>query len=117
MTRLAVALAMLSSMTSARAFVSARSGFLARGLRAKRGASSSALAAAALENPLLEQSSLPKFGSIEPVHVSPAISSLVEQLEADFSAFEKKLDGAGGAGAYGDVVEELEKLQARAPSS
>ena len=37
-------------------------------------------ATSAALNPLLDQSSLPRFGAIEPIHVKPAIEHLVSSL-------------------------------------
>eukprot|EP00536_Pseudo-nitzschia_multiseries_P018706 jgi/Psemu1/56898/gm1.56898_g len=48
-------------------------------------------------NPMLEQNGLPKFGSVEPKHLTPAVEELLAKLEKDFSGMEddlaKKKDG------------------------
>ena len=43
------------------------------------------------ENALLQQDSLPKFKSIEPSQLTPAVSDLLEKLEKDFSSFESRI--------------------------
>ncbi len=65
-------------------------------------------------NPLLQQDKLPKFCSIEPSNLSPAVSHLVEKLEQDFSAFESKIsseDGKEEDTPYDDILPELERMQ------
>ena len=39
---------------------------------------------AATTNPLLDQAGLPRFDLIEPADVKPAVTSIIERLEADF---------------------------------
>jgi Zn-dependent oligopeptidase len=51
-------------------------------------ASSSAVVAT---NPLLEQQALPKFASIQPSDLTPAVSDLLEKMEADFQKLEEEL--------------------------
>jgi len=72
-----------------------------------------ATAAAAAENPLLDQAALPRFGAVEPANVVPAVTALVQQLEADLAALEAKLAAAeGGAHTFESVLDELERLRA-----
>jgi hypothetical protein len=66
-----------------------------------------ATAEAPSANPLLHQAKLPKFESITPDTVKPAISHLVSQLRADFSAFEVR----GGYDLYGCTQSKLVTLQ------
>lgn len=68
-----------------------------------------ATAEAVLENPLLANADLPKFGSIEAVHVEPGIKDLMESLRSGFSSLESKI--ASQEPTYAGVVEELEKLR------
>jgi len=70
--------------------------------------------AAAAENPLLDQAALPRFGAVEPANVVPAVTALVQQLEADLAALEAKLAAAEGGAAhtFESVLDELERLRA-----
>jgi len=72
------------------------------------------------DNPLLDQSGLPRFATIEPRHLTPAIESLLEKLESDFASLESRLSkvGEGDDGAessdspsYDDVLPEVERIQ------
>lgn len=63
------------------------------------------------ENALLQQDSLPKFKSIEPSQLTPAVSDLLEKLEKDFSSFESKISDDGYDASYDDILPELEKMQ------
>ena len=47
--------------------------------------------ATATENPLLQQDDLPKFKSIEPKDLTPAVNTLLEKLDADCEQFESKI--------------------------
>lgn len=62
-----------------------------------------------VENPLLEQESLPKFESIEPKHLTPAVENLLEQLEEEFASLEKSF---GDSPDYEDVLPKVERIQA-----
>jgi Zn-dependent oligopeptidase len=44
-----------------------------------------------VENPLLQQSGLPKIQSIEPKDLTPAVERLLEKMELDFASLEKKM--------------------------
>jgi len=65
----------------------------------------------ATTNALLDQDALPKFSSIEPSQLTPAVSQLVEKLENDFSSFESKMAADGFDATYESVLPELEKMQ------
>ena len=65
---------------------------------------------AAVENPLLQQEGLPKFGSIEPSNLTPAVSSLLEQMETELKDLEESLEKSDGSN-YDDVLPKVEKLQ------
>lgn len=62
-------------------------------------------------NPLLQSDDLPKFNSIEPSQLTPAMQSILEKLESDFAAMESKLVESKDAVAYDDVLPVLEKMQ------
>lgn len=62
-------------------------------------------------NPFLEQESLPRFASIEPSHLTPAVTDLVEKLENDFSKFESQISNQGSEVQYDNVLPELERMQ------
>ena len=42
------------------------------------------------ENPLLQQEALPKFSSIEPANLTPAVSELLTKMEQDFETLEQQ---------------------------
>lgn len=61
------------------------------------------------ENPLLQSSSLPKFTSITPADLTPAIESILSQLEDDFTAMESNLSASSPD--YDAVLPQVEKMQ------
>ena len=61
-------------------------------------------------NPFLEQSGLPKFGSIEPKYLEPAVTDLLEELENEFKDMENDLASSEET-KYDDVLPVLEKIQ------
>ena len=61
-------------------------------------------------NPLLQQEDLPKFQSIEPKDLTPAVDELLTKLNSDFSALEESLNTAQVVN-YDDVLPALERLQ------
>eukprot|EP00956_Cyclotella_meneghiniana_P028919 scaffold68671_cov56-Cyclotella_meneghiniana.AAC.1 len=60
-------------------------------------------------NPLLNSKELPKFSSISPSDLTPAIESILSQLESDFSSLESTLSTASPD--YEAVLPEVEKIQ------
>ncbi len=62
-------------------------------------------------NPFLQQDNLPKFLSIEPSNLSPAVAHLVEKLEHDFSSFESKISSSELDIQYDDILPEVERMQ------
>lgn len=62
-------------------------------------------------NPLLEQESLPKFASIEPSNLSPAVDSLIQKMDNDFAEFESKISEGDYEAKYDDILPELERIQ------
>lgn len=66
-------------------------------------------AVATVENPLMDCSDLPKFTSIEPVHVEPAVASILESLKVNFKKFEDELPSK--TATFEEIVEPLEKMK------
>jgi oligopeptidase A len=66
--------------------------------------------ATTVNNPLLQQSGLPKFQSIEPKDLTPAVESLLEKMELDFAGLEKKM-GETSSIDYDAVLPEVERIQ------
>ena len=62
------------------------------------------------ENPLLQSSSLPKFTTITPSLLTPAIESVLNQLETDFAAIESSLSSNSNPD-YESVLPAVEKIQ------
>jgi oligopeptidase A len=69
------------------------------------------LSSAVAENPLLEQTGLPRFDAIDASHVKPGVMGTLEKLEAEFSDLEEKLASTDSP-AYADVVEAMETIEA-----
>jgi oligopeptidase A len=72
--------------------------------------------ATAAANPLLQQEDLPKFKSIEPKHLTPAVEELLAKMEADLADLERRLEAetkkSEGAGVgYDRVLPEVERIQ------
>ena len=69
--------------------------------------------ATATNNPFLDRSDLPKFSVIEPSQLTPAMTSILEKLEADFVAMESSLSEEQGKEImdYDDVLPVIEKMQ------
>jgi len=78
----------------------------------QRGGGSSKLASTAtdVDNPLLQQEGLPKFTSIEPKDLTPAVNTLLEKLDSEFEQFESKLQTTDTP-AYDEVLPVLERMQ------
>mmetsp|Transcript_83011 Transcript_83011/g.165735 ORF Transcript_83011/g.165735 Transcript_83011/m.165735 type:complete len:734 (-) Transcript_83011:366-2567(-) len=79
--------------------------------RTLRGGLHGVAAQAVAENPLLIQSGLPKFGSIEPSSVRTAVSETLKSMEHQFDQLESSLESQSEP-TYQGVVEEMEKLEA-----
>jgi oligopeptidase A len=67
-------------------------------------------ASTAVVNPFLEQDDLPRFATIEPNYLTPAVETLLEKLERDFQAMEKELAGKENID-YDQVLPEVERMQ------
>ena len=63
-----------------------------------------------VENPLLQQEDLPKFETIEPKHLTPAVDNLLEKLEKDFENLESSLTSKDSPD-YEEVLPEVERMQ------
>ena len=66
------------------------------------------MSAAIADNPLLQDTPLPRFDAIRPEHVEPAISHLIAQQRALVAQIEATLDPT-----FKTVVEPLEELRHR----
>ena len=99
-------LLMAAAPVCSRAFSGLKTGF-------KRFSRSSLamVSSTAVENPLLLQDSLPKFESIEPSQLTPAVTDLLDKLESDFASFESKISEDGFDASFDNVLPELEKMQ------
>jgi len=65
-----------------------------------------------MSNPLLECTDLPKFSVIEPSQLTPAMTSILEKLEADFAALEAKMSEEGKEVMdFEEVLPVVEKMQ------
>mmetsp|Transcript_17757 Transcript_17757/g.27624 ORF Transcript_17757/g.27624 Transcript_17757/m.27624 type:complete len:804 (-) Transcript_17757:314-2725(-) len=68
-------------------------------------------------NPFLDQAGTPKFRELEPKFLSPAVTSLLEDMSRDFTLLEEKLahtaDGTTKTSeiSYDAVLPEVEKIQ------
>ena len=63
-------------------------------------------------NPLLQQEDLPKFASITPSDLTPAVEKLLTKMNDDFESLEAKLAKAKEEGIdYDDVLPEVERIQ------
>lgn len=137
MFKIATALAFTTSTIPARAFSvsqstskallgpsSSSSSFAARVIRSSNVARamstttespvSSSPAATADRNPLLQQADLPKFASIDPSHVTPAVETLLAQLETDLARLEQDLQQQSQSTTliqYDQVVPVVERMQ------
>lgn len=65
---------------------------------------------AAVTNPLLEQDGLPKFESIDPTHLTPAVEELLTKLENDFATLETDLSSSDAID-YDEVLPVIERMQ------
>ncbi len=72
---------------------------------------SSTAAPEATTNPLLDQVGLPKFSSIEPSNLTPAVTTLLENLDKDFAELTSKISTGNQVPSYDEVLPELEKMQ------
>ena len=61
-------------------------------------------------NPFLEQEDLPKFETIEPKYLTPAVEGLLDRLEKDFSKMEEDLAAIDDPD-YEEVLPEVERMQ------
>jgi len=59
-------------------------------------------------NPLLDQDGLPKFQSIEPSNLTPAVNSLLEKLDTEMTVLEESLSPDS---SYEEVLPAVERMQ------
>jgi len=60
---------------------------------------------------MLEQSGLPKFESVEPKHLTPAVEELLAKLEKEFAGLEDDLLKMDGGVDYDEVLPVVERIQ------
>jgi oligopeptidase A len=63
-----------------------------------------------VENPFLQQEALPKFASIQPADLTPAVTELLAKMERDFVDLESALD-AMESPEYDQVLPQVERMQ------
>lgn len=63
-----------------------------------------------VENPFLQQENLPKFASIQPDDLTPAVTELLAKMEHDFVELESALE-AMDSPEYDQVLPQLERMQ------
>jgi oligopeptidase A len=68
-------------------------------------------ASASVTNPLLDQEGLPRFESIEPKYLTPAMELLLEKLEHDFQLLESDLSSMQSVPDYDEVLPKVERMQ------
>jgi oligopeptidase A len=73
-------------------------------------ATSSLSSTATATNPLLQMEGLPKFQSIEPKDLTPAVEELLAKMDKDFVTFEEKLASNQDVD-YEQVLPEVERIQ------
>ncbi len=66
---------------------------------------------AAVANPFLQQEGLPKFESLEPEFLSPAVEELLDKLEKDFATLEEELESTKDDADYEKVLPVIERMQ------
>merc|ERR1712157_408106 len=66
-------------------------------------------------NPLLDQKGLPKFSTIEPNNILPAVEFLIQKMDNEFSSLEENLSTTSTADKnkknFDDTLEEVERIQ------
>jgi oligopeptidase A len=66
-------------------------------------------------NPFLQMDDLPKFSSIQPTDLTPAVQTLLAQMEQDFVALEEKLsendNESSSCFSYDQILPEIERMQ------
>ena len=90
--------------------------FSSRNLRSSSAAATlfrmaSSTTEAAVANPFLQQSGLPKFETLEPKFLSPAVEELLEKLETDFAKLEEDLEKESSNVDYEGVLPVIERMQ------
>ena len=62
------------------------------------------------ENPLLQQEALPKFASIQPADLTPAVTELLTKMEQEFMDLESILE-SNDSPDYDQVLPQVERIQ------
>lgn len=109
--KLICTVAPLMFLNSARAFAAKASHTFRPFIGSRLAAAASSTMTAVETNPLLEQEGLPKFSSIEPEFITPAVEDLLGKLEKDFEKMEQYLAAAGKAVQYDEVLPAVERMQ------
>jgi len=107
--RLVLCMALYSS--SVRAFSSLFARAADKQCFARNAARAMSTAAVETRNAFLEQENLPKFNSMEPKDLTPAVEELLQKMETDFEKLESKLAESKDSVDYDDVLPELERIQ------
>jgi len=63
-------------------------------------------------NPLLDQEGLPRFATIEPKNVMPAVETLIPKMDEEFSALEETLASSDKV-TYDGTLDEVERIQSK----
>jgi oligopeptidase A len=100
-----------STVTTSAAFRTTCSSVVSTSPRQSTTRAMSSAVATSMDNPLLQQDDLPKFKSIDPKYLTPAVETLLEKMEADFVTLEEKLASSSGAVDYESVLPEVERIQ------
>jgi oligopeptidase A len=71
------------------------------------------MSSTAVDNPLLQQDGLPKFSSIDPSNLTPAVESLLEKMNAEFATLEETLSASSTSGTvdFDSVLPAVERIQ------
>ena len=65
------------------------------------------------ENPLFHQDGLPRYDAVTAEHVKPALTQMLQTMEAEMGSFRESLAAKDAASlTYADVMEELEIIKA-----
>ena len=101
---------MALSSTLARAFSRTTSTFTSRSTLRMAATMSGGATSTSTTNPLLQPDDLPQFARITPADLTPAVQTLLEQLQHDFQQLEAQLSNSKNVD-YDAVLPALERLQ------
>jgi oligopeptidase A len=99
-----------------RAAAAASAAANSHGPPAATAAASTTTTASTTTNPFLQMDDLPKFSSIQPTDLTPAVQTLLAQMEQDFVALEEKLsendnNNDESCFSYDQILPEIERMQ------